>query len=245
LPGPSSSTAQAVSFAWAASDVRIGLTMRVVHAQGYSEPRDAISHDWIRLLEDLGWSPRLIPNSVADVSSMLDEVDGLVLTGGNDLTTPVSGLDAGEVSDTAPERDQQEARLLDEAARRALPTVGVCRGLQMINCHYGGRLVRVDAATHVATHHEVRVDGEPWRSLLGAQRDVNSFHNAGIPADGVGEDLVVFASAEDGSVEGLRHRRLPLVGLMWHPERCDPFDTADRVLLSRLFTDGCFWSDEG
>ena len=40
--------------------MRVGLTMRVVHPQGYQEPRDAISHDWIRVLEDMGWPEEVI-----------------------------------------------------------------------------------------------------------------------------------------------------------------------------------------
>jgi len=222
--------------------MRVGLTMRVVHPQGYDEPRDAISHDWIRFLEDMGWRPRLIPNRSSDVAGMLEEIDALILTGGNDLTADLSGLDAGAVSDSAPERDHQEARLLDEAARRALPTVGICRGLQMINCHHGGRLVRVDSSSHVATRHRVRVDGDPWRALLGAGAEVNSFHKCGVGADGLGAELAAFATSEDGTVEGLYHRRLPLLGLMWHPERSTPFKAADRELLRRLFREGSFWN---
>jgi gamma-glutamyl-gamma-aminobutyrate hydrolase PuuD len=222
--------------------MRVGLTMRVVHPQGYQEPRDAISHDWMRLFEEMGWSPRLIPNRVSDVAAMVDEIDALILTGGNDLGADLSGLNAAEVRDMAPERDRQEGRLLQEAARRALPTVGVCRGLQMINCHYGGRLVRVDSAAHVATRHRVRIDGEPWQSLLGAGADVNSFHNCGVAVDSLGDGLVAFATGEDGTVEGIHHRSLPLVGLMWHPERCDPLTRADGELLRRLFIDGPFWT---
>lgn len=222
--------------------MRVGLTMRVVHPQGYQEPRDAISHDWIRVLEDMGWSPRLIPNGLSDVAGMVDEIDALILTGGNDLTADLSGLDAGEVRDTAPERDRQEARLLQEAAQRGLPTIGICRGLQMINCHYGGRLVRVDSVAHVATRHRVRVNGDPWRSLLGDGGDVNSFHNCGVAADGLGAELAAFATSEDGTVEGLYHRRLPLLGIMWHPERSAPLAAADRALLHRFFSEGSFWN---
>lgn len=221
--------------------MRVGLSMRVVHPQGYPEPRDAISHDWIGVLEEMGWSPRLIPNRMSNVAGMVDEIDALILTGGNDLTADLSGLDAGDVSDTAPERDQQEARLLQEAAQRGLPTVGICRGLQMINCHYGGRLVRVNSAAHVATRHHVRIDSDPWRSLLGSGRDVNSFHKCGVAADGLGADLAAFATSDDGTVEGLYHRRLPLVGIMWHPERSAPLAAADRELLRRFFSEGNFW----
>lgn len=222
--------------------MRVGLTMRVVHPQGYQEPRDAISHDWIRVLEEMGWSPRLIPNRLSDVAGAVDGIDALILTGGNDLTAELSGLDAGEVRDTAPERDQQEARLLQEAARRGLPTIGICRGLQMINCHYGGRLVRVDSMAHVATRHRVRITDEPWRSLFGPASEVNSFHGCGVAANGLGTDLVAFATGEDGTVEGFYHRHLPLLAIMWHPERSVPLAAADRALLQRFFNEGSFWN---
>lgn len=219
--------------------------MRVVHPQGYREPRDAISHDWIRVAEEMGWRPRLIPNQSSDVAGIVEELDALILTGGNDLTAGLSGLDAADVTDTAPERDRQEARLLDAAARRGLPTVGICRGLQMINCHHGGRLVRVDATAHVATRHRVRIGGGSWRALLGPGSDVNSYHRCGVAAGTLGDDLLAFATSEDGSVEGLHHRHLPLIGVMWHPERGAAINPTDRALLDRLFNEGSFWNHAG
>jgi putative glutamine amidotransferase len=64
----------------------------------------------------------------------------------------------------------------------------------------------------------------------GAAR-VRSYHDWGVRPDAVGPELVVTAYAEDGTVEGVRHADLPIVGVMWHPER-EP-DPAPGVALLR------------
>ena len=225
--------------------MRLGLTMRVVSAAGYTESRDAISHDWIRLFQEQGWSPRLIPNRLNEVGRLLDDLDGLILTGGNDISADLSGLPASSVREPAPERDHQERKLLQESERRRVPVLGICRGLQMINCHYGGRLVEVDSDSHAGSTHSVRFLEEPWQSLWGERVDVNSYHDRGIAPEGAGRDLVPFSLSGDGTVEGLYHRNLPVLGIMWHPERCENLGESDGEFLGRFFGEVGFWNREG
>ena len=60
--------------------------MRVVTAEGYAERRDAISQEWTQLLESWGAIPILLPNTLSDISALLEIVDLVILTGGNDVT---------------------------------------------------------------------------------------------------------------------------------------------------------------
>jgi putative glutamine amidotransferase len=143
-----------------------------------------------------------------------EKVNGIVLTGGNDLT--VCGGDA-------PERDQTETALLDFAEKKDLPVFGVCRGMQMILHHFGNRLEKVPG--HVAPRQRISIDGQSV--------EVNSFHNFG--AMEVAPPLMTWAIAEDGVIEAVRHVDRRVMGVMWHPERVDPFAASDVALFSRFF----------
>jgi N5-(cytidine 5'-diphosphoramidyl)-L-glutamine hydrolase len=160
--------------------------------------------------------PLALPN-VIEVAMALcagAEVTGLVLTGGNDLAA---------LGGDAPERDVIENALLDLAESRGLPVLGVCRGMQVIQQRCAIPLLRV--AGHVTRRQVIRVDGEPT--------EVNSYHcfasfESRPPLD-------VWAVADDGVVKGIRHAARPITGIMWHPERMDPFAAADVALFRRVF----------
>ena len=116
---------------------RVALTMRVTQAAAFAEPRDSISHDWLARLGEWDMTPLLVPNHLTAPESYLDRLgaDLLVLTGGNDLGV-------------TPERNASETKLLDHALHNGIAVLGVCRGMQLINVHLGGRLAPIDG--HVA-----------------------------------------------------------------------------------------------
>lgn len=198
---------------------RVALTMRVTPAANYSETRDSISHDWISRLVEWEMTPILIPNLGQPATALLSDFrpDVLVLTGGDDLGV-------------TPERDVTESALLAHAISVGLPVLGVCRGLQLINVHLGGRTVSVTG--HNGGSHDVVV-AAPWHRLYGETANVNSFHGQGVPKDGIGDGLQITATDGDGFVEGLCHPVKPLAAVMWHPERPGA-PAGDRQLLSGL-----------
>lgn len=194
----------------------VAVTQRVSIVPAYGERRDCLDQEWTRFLATCGLLPVLLPN-VSEVALELcqaNDLSGLVLTGGNDLA--VLGGDA-------PERDAVEGALLDFAERRGLPVLGVCRGMQVIQQRFSIPLHRVES--HVAERQMIRIEGEP--------AEVNSYHR--FAAFDSRPPLDVWAIANDGVIEAVRHSSLPMTGIMWHPERLSPFAAADVALFRRTF----------
>lgn len=215
---------------------RIGVTQRVESLPGRDERRDCLDQRWAALLAGLYIDAVPVPNSLDDVEDWArrQRLQGLLLTGGNDL----GGLP--QATNAAPERDATEARLLGWAADAGLPVLGVCRGLQLINHHFGGRQSRVEG--HVAVHHDLTT--EPSEPLFGPYTRVNSFHDWAVRPDELAEGLTALAHAPDGTVEAFRHERLGWLAIMWHPEREDPFLPVDLDLVRTVFDTSDLYSND-
>lgn len=194
--------------------LRIGVTMRVLESQGYHEPRDALAQDWSSFLRvalpNAAWLP--LPNLGAnDIRDYCEKwgINRLILTGGEDIGVSVI-------------RDETEQNLLIWAKERAVPVLGVCRGMQMMAVWAGITLKPVEG--HVRTRHLLQGD---------FMHEVNSFHNYGL-AD-CPHGFEVTARAEDGEIEAIRNTEFRWEGWMWHPEREKPFQSTDIDRLRRLF----------
>jgi N5-(cytidine 5'-diphosphoramidyl)-L-glutamine hydrolase len=194
----------------------IAITQRVATDPRYKERHDCLDQAWIRFVLGCGLMPVPVPNTTEAARALCQKVtvDGIVLTGGNDLA--VLGGDA-------PERDTAESALLDLAEKRRLPVLGVCRGMQVLQHRLGISLTRVSG--HVAPRQVIRIDG---RSV-----EVNSYHNFGTVENRA--PFEVWAVAEDGVIKAIRDPRRRVVGIMWHPERLDPFASRDRDMFRNLF----------
>lgn len=194
----------------------IAVSQRVDIYPRRGERRDALDQSWARLLAACRLVALPMPNHAATARAMFEAmpVTGLLLTGGNDLA---------RYGGDAPERDETERLLLQQARARRLPVLGVCRGMQVIQDAFG--VLQVAVAGHVAVRH--RVDGTM------RDAEVNSFHAYG--ATGTVAELEVLARAPDGVVEAVRHRDEPILGQMWHPERESPYDAADLARIRSHF----------
>lgn len=144
----------------------------------------------------------------------------LLLPGGGDLEPWRYGQENRASRGLEPERDAAELALLDQFAAAGKPVLGICRGLQVINVGFGGTLLQ-DIPGHGAAAgtdrlHRVRT-APPFSGLIGERPLVNSAHHQA--ADRLGSGLEAVQWSEDGTVEALVHRRLPIWAVQWHPER--------------------------
>ena len=172
---------------------------------------------------EAGGLPVYLPLDV-DPAAVASRLDGILLTGGTDIGPERYGQEPqGKLYDPEPERDAFELALTDAAVADAIPVLGICRGLQVLNVHGGGTLhqdvpahSRFDIAPETEIH---RVRFEPSSTLAdlyGAERTVNSLHHQTVAEVAAG--YAVTGRSDDGTVEGLEHPELPIVAVQWHPE---------------------------
>jgi putative glutamine amidotransferase len=178
----------------------------------------------------------LAPGEAGEPADLLAPFDGLLLVGGGDVDPArYGGTDDGHLYGVEPDRDALEIALLHAADERALPTLCICRGLQVMNTAFGGTLHphlpdlegTIEHGAPVAderTMHDVNVgSGSRLGAAIGTEAVAcSSHHHQGV--DRPGDGLRPTGWSEDGLVEALErgsgdHPRPGwMVGVQWHPE---------------------------
>ena len=209
----------------------VGITTYVVSARFgvWKEDSALVPHEYVQAVERAGGRPLLVPPSIEGVEEILDALDGLIFSGGADLDPALYGQETHPETDRPfPLRDDGELTLLRAALARDLPTLGICRGSQVLNVALGGDLIQhlpdvVGDDRHkdvpgLYAEHQVAIEpGSKLEAALGSKAPVKSHHHQGLGR--IGRGLTVTARAEDGTVEGLEeYSRRFAVGVLWHPE---------------------------
>ena len=196
-----------------------------------------VPYEYVRAVERAGGRAMLVPPDEDGIEEVLDALDGLIFSGGNDMTPEEYGAEPHpETTGTNPERDRGELALLEAALTRDLPVLAICRGFEVLNIARGGDLIQhlpelVGHEEHRETlgefsEHTVRVD--PSSRIGEVAGAVKSHHHQGIGRIGAG--LRDVAWAEDGTVEAIEDPEKPfVVGVLWHPEAGE-----DQRLFERL-----------
>lgn len=161
---------------------------------------DSFVYNLVQYLGRLGAEPLVYRNDAIDT----DEAESLE--------------PAGLLISPGPGRPEDAGISLDLISRMGaqVPVLGVCLGHQCIGQLYGGRVVR-HAVMHGKTS-SVRHDGRGVFDGLPDPLVATRYHSLVVEAASVPASLEISASAEDGTVMGLRHRDLPVEGVQFHPE---------------------------
>jgi gamma-glutamyl-gamma-aminobutyrate hydrolase PuuD len=183
----------------------VGISQRVDFQASYHESRDCLDQRWCNFFKTCYLTPLIFPNDTQLVAELLQNivVNGIILTGGNQT----------------PERDDVEFYLIKYAIQKQIPLIGVCHGMQMIQRYFNVPLYPVD--NQVTESQEILMYGKPVI--------VNSFHKLGTYDNHF--DFDVFARTKEGIIKAIRHKLLPIMGVMWHPERNHPFQKNDIKLF--------------
>ena len=214
---------------------------------------DSLYLDYTQFFNKCGISIVPLSNVAQDVAPYFNDlkIKGVIFTGGNDLGARLTGeKDTAYIVNASPARDRQETRLIDIAVKKRIPVLGICRGMQFINCYFGGRLTRdirtfiPGAVNHIRASHELDISDKKWRSMFGNRKIiVNSYHHQGVTEEQTADDLEIIAvSKGDGIVEALCHKYYPIAGIQWHPERSGCASMVNEIIMDSFIKCTGYWS---
>ena len=229
---------------------RIALTPRLVHDQNINQ---SVISSYADAVIKNGGLAYLLTIDLDNIDEIVNDFDGLVVTGGADVTPSLYHEDAIANEDNY----HYECDLFDIALIRAFmkadkPILGICRGLQIINVVCGGSLYQ-DIDTYYRNldnihninnidnklSHMIKIDESSSLYEITRQKElmVNSYHHQAIKT--LGQGLFSVAVSDDGIIEAIEGDNI--IAVQWHPERmCFTHQRTDTVdgslLLSHFLT---------
>jgi putative glutamine amidotransferase len=200
------------------------------------------------------------PGEEGTPEEILEPFDALLLVGGGDVDPARYGGEHEEhLYGIEPDRDEFEIALLLTADRLAVPTLCICRGMQVMNVAFGGTLHEHLPEIAGLIEHGVPIEGtqtihdvsvEPGTRLAAVTKSgplaAASHHHQGI--DRLGDGVSASGRTEDGLIEAIE-RTVPdqqdpratwMVGVQWHPEETAKHDAAQQSLFDALSLLGRF-----
>lgn len=163
---------------------------------------DSFTFNLVRYLSELGAAVRVERNDALTAAEALASRAEAI------LISPGPGR---------PEEAGISLDLVAACAEARRPLLGVCLGHQAIARHFGGEVVRAAQVVH-GKSTPVEHDGTGLFAGLPSPFAAGRYHSLAVARETVPDALAVNAAAADGSVQGLRHRMLPIHGVQFHPE---------------------------
>lgn len=217
----------------------IGLTTYLQQASSgvWDVPASFLPESYLNGVTNAGGIAILLPPQATDESrvlQVLDGLDGLIITGGQDVDPSMYGQARHpRTGPPAADRDGWEFALTRAALARDIPLLGICRGAQVLNAALGGTLhqhlpdllghTRHQAGNALFTTTLVRpVSGTKVEHILGGSHHAQCYHHQAIAE--LGQGLIVSALDEEGVVEAVEldpqaDTESWVVGVQWHPEQ--------------------------
>jgi len=162
---------------------------------------DSFTFNLVQYLAELGAQVQVVRNdevSVAEIEKLAPS--HVVLSPG-----PCTPNEAGITLET-----------IERLAGR-IPILGVCLGHQAIGQAFGGKVVRAKQVMHGKVSR-IRHDGSGVFSRVENDFIATRYHSLVVQRESLPDCLEITAESEDGEIMGLRHRKLPVEGVQFHPE---------------------------
>ena len=162
---------------------------------------DSFTYNLVQYLAELGQEVAVYRNDEIAVSEVEDLAPrGIIISPG-------------------PSRSEHAGISLELISRLAgrIPLLGVCLGHQAIGQAFGGKVVHAQRVMHGKVS-QVRHDGKGVFHGLPSEFQVTRYHSLAVERASLPACLTITAEAEDGEIMGLRHSRLPIEGVQFHPE---------------------------
>jgi len=216
---------------------------------GWTQGAVACTSAYLEAIARAHGDPVIVPPVLLDdesASARLSRFDGLLLVGGGDIDPALYGQERQpEVAHVSPARDEFEIPLVRAAIDRGLPTLCICRGIQVLNVALGGTLHQhISDREELSAHrnedatdgvlHEIRVQpGSKVMKAMGAER-VRTFSHHHQAVDQLGTGLIPVGWAEDGLLEAAELEDGWILGLQWHAEATAATDPTQQALFDAL-----------
>ncbi len=201
-----------------------------------------INTRYANAIQQAGGIPVALPygfEAAAIAPEIIDRIDGLLLTGGGDVSEEGFGGNnyakgcLARIFFMSADRDVFEYAAVRAAWDANKPCLGICRGMQVMNVSFGGTLLRDIAesqATCTVTHlqekpwdrpvHTVRIEAASWLAQIlgGLEFEVNSIHHQAVAEPSPKARIVAWAP--DGTPEAIEFNdKHFFIGVQWHPEQ--------------------------
>ncbi|MDQ6690005.1 MAG: glutamine-hydrolyzing carbamoyl-phosphate synthase small subunit [Gemmatimonadota bacterium] len=159
-----------------------------------------IKRNILRLFSENDCRVSVVPADTSAETVLAEEPDGIFLSNG-----------PGD-----PDAVLYAPRIIRELTSAGVPTFGICLGHQLLGLTFGGSTVKMPYG-HRGGNHPVK-EVETGRVLITSQNHGFAVEGDERSVKGAGELEVTHVNLNDGSIEGLRHRQLPVFGVQYHPE---------------------------
>ena len=180
---------------------------------------DFVDHYWINYFDKRNHVFNQLPNSIKISQKILKTIkwiDLIILPGGNDI------MKKDKISKT---RLKVEQNAINYGLKRNIPILGVCRGMQVINYFFNGKIDRIYG--HMKSNHNIYIN----KNIFGKSKYyVNSFHNYGIKRVSKSKKFNTLAIDKNNNIEMFKHEKKKIYGVMWHPERTSNFNILDKMI---------------
>lgn len=202
-----------------------------------------IAQDYLNAIWKVGAVPVLLPidEDPNRALEMLEMVDGLLISGGNDVSPELYGSKENKCGVLDHNRDVMEKCLLEKALEKDMPVLGICRGVQLMNAALGGTLHQdlpsegfpnhtiIEFDRNVVTHTVEVTENTLLAEILGSgELGVNSFHHQAV--DRLADSLEAAAVSKEGIVESVyMPGRKFVLAVQWHPEMMYDSDVQKKI----------------
>ena len=205
----------------------IAITQRLIINQTYYEERECLDINYANLLEKCNFLPIALAYNL-DFKNYFKElkIDGVIITGGNNL----SAYDSKNKMSI--KRDKYEKSLIEFCIKNKVPVYGICRGMQIIADYFGCSFKKVEG--HVGNNHLINANkNSRFYNQLKEIKLVNSYHEYSI--EDIDNSLIISATDKTGLIKALEHQTLKVFGQMWHSEREEKIPASHINLIKEFF----------
>jgi len=188
----------------------------------YDTHIDFIDHHWLNFFNKKKIDFILLPNKKKLALQKIKnskKINFIIIPGGTDL------FKKDKISKI---RLDIEKLLIQHSIKRKIPLLGVCRGMQLINHYYGGKLNKVK--NHMKVKNQIFLKDSMFKKKL---MTVKCYHTFGINKSNLGKNLKIKAVDNNNNIEMFEHKQKNIIGVMWHPERESNYNKLE-LIFKRL-----------